>query len=169
MIGAAITVGTVGTYAVAAGIGACALSNAGEILTGKNVIRDCLMGGNQEAYNSVQNTLAIAGYTAMYCGSTIPSSTKSPATNNYYNLNGAKNAEYVNKRGWNESMIINAIKNGKQGTSVNMANGAKCTAYLYPGTTNQYVVIEDGSRSVVQLSDFNDPNWINDSRISWDP
>lgn len=39
VVSAAATVETVGTYAVASGIGACALSNAGEILTGTNVIR----------------------------------------------------------------------------------------------------------------------------------
>lgn len=42
VVSAAITVGTVGTYAVASGVGACALINAGEILTGTNVIRDGL-------------------------------------------------------------------------------------------------------------------------------
>ena len=68
MVSAAITVGTVGTYAVAAGIGACALSNAGEILTGTNVIRDGLMGGNQEAYDTVQTALNIAGGGAMILG-----------------------------------------------------------------------------------------------------
>ena len=44
MVGTAMTAGTIGTYVVAAGIGACALSNAGEIITGTNIIRDGLMG-----------------------------------------------------------------------------------------------------------------------------
>ena len=79
MVSAAITVGTVGTYAVAAGIGACALSNAGEILTGTNVIRDGLMGGNQEAYDTVQTALNIAGGGAMILGQTNPGVTGNAA------------------------------------------------------------------------------------------
>ena len=79
LVSAAITVGTVGTYAVAAGIGACALSNAGEILTGKNIIRDRLMGGSQEAYNTVQTALSIAGGGAMIIGQTNPGVTGNAA------------------------------------------------------------------------------------------
>ncbi len=79
MVSAAITVGTVSTYAVAAGIGACALSNAGEILTGTNVIRDGLMGGNQEAYDTVQTALNIAGGGAMIIGQTNPGVTGNAA------------------------------------------------------------------------------------------
>ena len=79
MVSAAITVGTVGTYVVAAGIGACTLSNAGEILTGTNVIRDGLMGGNQEAYNAVQMALNFAGGLTMIIGQTNPGVTGSAA------------------------------------------------------------------------------------------
>ena len=85
-----------------------------------------------------------------------------------YNLDGSKNENYVNKRGWNDDMINNAMKNGRQGSSVNMANGRACTAYLYPGTNNQYVVIENESHNLVQVSNFNDTNWIPDNRIVWD-
>lgn len=69
---AAITVGTVGTYVVAAGIGACALSNAGEILTGTNVIRDELMGGNHEAYETVQTAFNVVGCGTVIIGQTNP-------------------------------------------------------------------------------------------------
>ncbi len=79
MVSATITIGTVGTYAVAAGIGACTLSNAGEILTGTNFIRDGLMGGNQEAYDTVQTVLNIAGGGAMIIGQTNPGVTGNAA------------------------------------------------------------------------------------------
>lgn len=72
MVSAAITVGKVRTYAVATGMGACALSNAGEISTETNVIRDGLMGGNQGAYDTVQTVLSIAGVGAMIIGQTNP-------------------------------------------------------------------------------------------------
>ena len=79
MVSAAITAGTVGTYAVAAGIGACALSNAGEIITGTNAIRDGLMGGNQKAYDTVQAALNIASGAAMVIGQTKPGVTGNAA------------------------------------------------------------------------------------------
>ncbi len=61
------TVATVGAYAVAGGIGATALSDAGEELTGTNVIRDKLMGGNQGLYDTVRGGLYTvgAGYVAL--------------------------------------------------------------------------------------------------------
>ena len=55
------TVATVGAYTVAGGIGATALSDAGEELTGTNVIRDKLMCGNQELYNTVEAGLYTFG------------------------------------------------------------------------------------------------------------
>ncbi len=85
------------------------------------------------------------------------------------NFNGSKNEAYAIKRGWNSAKIDYAIQNGKQGTSINMANGAPCTAYRYPGTSNQYVVVENNTRSLVQVSNLNDPGWIPDARIVWDP
>lgn len=69
---AAITIGTAGTYVVAAGIGACALSNAGEIFTGTNVIRDELMGGNHEAYVTVQTAFNVVGCGTVIIGQTNP-------------------------------------------------------------------------------------------------
>lgn len=79
MVSAAITIGTVGTYAVATGIGACALSNAGEILTGTNIVRDGLMGGNQKAYDTVQTALNIIGGGAMIIGQINPGVTGNSA------------------------------------------------------------------------------------------
>ena len=102
--------------------------------------------------------------TAKVASKTIASSTSAT-----YNLNGAKGIDYVTNRGWNDDMINNAISNGHRGTSINLANGESCTAYRYPGTNNQYVVIENISRKLVQVSDFYDSGWIPDSRIIWDP
>ena len=89
--------------------------------------------------------------------------------NQNYNYNGAKSKSYVNKRGWTDDMIQSAINNGPQGTSVNMANQNSCTVYRYPGVDNQYVVIDDVTQSIVQVSNFTDPGWIPDSRIIWIP
>ena len=62
------TVATVGTYAVAGGIAATYASDAGEILTGHNVVRDDLMGGNQEAYDIVRTGLNAVAAGAIYVG-----------------------------------------------------------------------------------------------------
>ena len=73
------TVATVGAYAVAGGIGATALSDAGEELTGTNVIRDKLMGGNQGLYDTVRGGLYTvgAGYVALGSSNSGLSSGKS--------------------------------------------------------------------------------------------
>ena len=86
-----------------------------------------------------------------------------------YNYNGLKNEKYVSKRGWTDDMIRYSIKSGQRGTSVNMATNSSCTAYRYPGTNNQYVIIDDSTRSIVQVSNFNDTGWIPDGRIQWLP
>ena len=84
-----------------------------------------------------------------------------------YNFNGSKDFNYVYNRGWNHAKITNAINNGKQGTSINIANDALCTAYRYPNADNQYVVIENGRRCIVQVSNLYDLGWIPDKRINW--
>lgn len=125
--------------------------------------------GNWETVATTAGGAIVGG--AIVGGASAYFSTKNTpqAVNNTYNLNGSKDSNYVSKRGWNSDMISNAINNGKQGTSVNMANGAPCTVYCYPGTNNQYVVIENESRSIVQVSNFYDTGWIPDSRIVWAP
>lgn len=83
-----------------------------------------------------------------------------------YNYDGAKDENYAAKRGWDDTKINSAINSGAAGTSTNLANGAACTVYCYPGT-RYYVVIENISRSIVQLSEFGNDDWIPDSNIVW--
>ncbi len=85
---------------------------------------------------------------------------------NAYNYSGGKNESYTQKRGWTDQSIRHAIQNGRQGTTTNRA-GEACTAYGYPGIDNQYVVINNSTRSIVQVSNLNDPGWIVDDRIIW--
>ncbi len=72
VISTAMTVGTVGTYVVAGGTGAFGLSDAGEIITGHNVIRDNIMGGNQEAYDATKTLLSFASMSAITIGASNP-------------------------------------------------------------------------------------------------
>ena len=71
---AVTTAATVGTYAVAGGIAATYASDAGEILTGHNVVRDDLMGGNQQAYDVTRTVLNVAATGSTYIGDTYGSS-----------------------------------------------------------------------------------------------
>jgi RHS repeat-associated protein len=117
---------------------------------------------------------SIGGYTAQFATGKVTVTDSmavyKPLSNNVsYNLNGAKNSNYVSKRGWDEIKINTAISNEVQGTSINRANGKPCVVYRYPGTKNQYVVVESGTRSIVQLSNFYDEGWIPDSCIIWYP
>ena len=94
----------------------------------------------------------------------------SPPQSQKYNYNGRKTEAYVKNRGWTDEMIRYAMKNGKQGTTINVANNnAPSTAYQYPGISNQYVVIDNSTGSIVQVSDFYDSGWKVDPRIQWSP
>ena len=84
-----------------------------------------------------------------------------------YNLNGSKGESYITNRGWDVKKINFAVYNGPQGTSINRANGYRCRVSGYPGLHNQYVIIEYGSRNLVQVSDLNDSNWCLDRSIVW--
>ena len=125
-------------------------------------------------FGSVSHSVSNPGY---YIVPGAESVTDSMATSSFsgtvlmqnsYNLNGQKGMNYVEKRGWNNTMINSAISAGAKGSSINMYNGALCSVYCYPGMRTQYVVIERVSRNLVQLSDFKDSSWIPDSRIIWD-
>ena len=86
---------------------------------------------------------------------------------NKFNLNGLKGMKYLEKRGWSLDAIKNAILNGKTGVSTNRATGNESSVYSYPGSQNQYVVIDDITRSVVQVSNLHDTGWIPDKGITW--
>ena len=56
---AVTTAVTVGGYATATGIAACALSDVGEVCLGTNVIRDYICGGDQLTYDLVEESLFV--------------------------------------------------------------------------------------------------------------
>lgn len=157
---------TASTVAAAAFIGSSvALATSATVVASQSSsVQEFMDNGNWGTVIGV----AFGGFTGGMSG-LIMAQNQIPSANTTYNLNGAKDTQYVNKRGWNDDMIKKAIKNGSQGVSTNMANNASCTVYRYPGLNNQYIVIENESRSLVQVSNFNDAGWIPDSRIIWDP
>ena len=86
--------------------------------------------------------------------------------NTYYNFDGLKNMNYMNKRGWTLDKIDMAVQNGRAGISTNKATGGSCSVYCYPGT-QFYVVIDDVTHSIVQFSQFGDTTWVPDNQIIW--
>ncbi len=136
---------------------------------------------DSDAYNSYairNNTAAHDGFLGGYH---TPSPTTFAAfTNQYmyalysgtidedisYNFNGRKTQSYAEKRLWTDSTIKSALSNGPKGVSVNKGNGnSSCIVYLHPTMPDYYIVIENSSRTVVQVSDLTISNWKLDPEI----
>ncbi|MBN3851328.1 hypothetical protein G3N58_31580 [Paraburkholderia sp. Ac-20342] len=78
------------------------------------------------------------------------------------------------ERGWTTQDNQNAINDGPTGTAFDQRSTSKTpvglpgndTATVY-GSKDGYVVVNDRTGEVVQVSDKTDPGWIVDSRIQW--
>ncbi|HDH7447848.1 TPA: S-type pyocin domain-containing protein [Escherichia coli] len=79
------------------------------------------------------------------------------------------------ERGWTEDDIKNTVSNGATGTSFDKRSPKKtppdylgrndpATVYGSPG---KYVVVNDRTGEVTQISDKTDPGWVDDSRMQW--
>ncbi|HCQ9178616.1 TPA: hypothetical protein SG288_000160 [Proteus mirabilis] len=78
-------------------------------------------------------------------------------------------------RGWSEKDIQDVIAKGAKGKSVDqrrpkntddgLGRNDPATVYGEPG---KYVVVNDRTGEVAQVSNKNDPRWIDDSRIQWE-
>ncbi|HCC5748407.1 MULTISPECIES: colicin E5-related ribonuclease [Gammaproteobacteria] len=79
-------------------------------------------------------------------------------------------------RGWSEQNVKDTVAHGPKGKSVDKRSPKKtppdylgrndpATVYGKPG---EYVVVNDRTGEVVQVSDKKDPEWADDSRIQWE-
>jgi len=83
--------------------------------------------------------------------------------------------DQLKKRGWTEEEIEN-LTGSNEPTGVTTDNrgpaktedgeGRNDTASVY-GKPSEYVVVNDRTKEVVQVSNKTDPGWIDDSRIEW--
>lgn len=77
---------------------------------------------------------------------------------------GKKSEAYTSQRGWSLDSIKNVVGNPAETRSnpniVNRRNRNPVTYYYRPD--GHYVVIDDVTGEVVQVSDINDPNWIDE-------
>jgi filamentous hemagglutinin len=78
-----------------------------------------------------------------------------------------KIAAQLAARGWTEREIRNAIDRPAIGTSIDNTGGRNDPASVYGSKSGGYVVLNDVTKRVVQVSDRTDPSWLPDSRISW--
>ena len=78
------------------------------------------------------------------------------------------------ERGWTKEEIQSAVNDGATGTTFDKRSASKTPdglsrndpATVY-GSKGSYVVVNDRTGEVVQISDKNNPNWIVDGRIRW--
>jgi filamentous hemagglutinin len=70
-------------------------------------------------------------------------------------------------RGWTETEIREAVSAPPIGTSTDHTIGKADAATVYGSRDHGYVVVNDETKRVVQISDKVDPGWVPDSRIIW--
>lgn len=84
--------------------------------------------------------------------------------------------DQMNGRGWTEQDAKDTVAKGPKGKSFDKRSpkktppdhlGRNDTATVY-GKQGEYVVVNDRTGEVVQVSDKTDPQWIDDSRIQWE-
>lgn len=81
---------------------------------------------------------------------------------------------YLSQRGWSHTEIDKTIAEGPKGTSIDRRRADKtpdglprndpATVYGKPGN---YVVVNDRTKEITQISGRNDSDWVDDSRIKW--
>jgi len=72
---------------------------------------------------------------------------------------GQKTIDEVTKRGWTLDSVKKVMERPlKTVEAKNSTNGNRATAYFK--SENQYVVVDDVTGDIVQVSNLNDPGWI---------
>ncbi|MCL6600922.1 MAG: hypothetical protein K6T81_19630 [Alicyclobacillus macrosporangiidus] len=75
-----------------------------------------------------------------------------------------KIANQMGRRGWNEDSIHDTVNNPHTTRpATNKANGNRATAYF--NEDGSYVVRDNETKDIIQVSDRNDPKWVPDSTI----
>jgi filamentous hemagglutinin len=78
-----------------------------------------------------------------------------------------KIAAQLAARGWTEEEVRHAIAAPPIGTSTDHTGGNAEPATVYGARDSGYVVVNDRTRRVIQISDKTDPGWMADNRIDW--
>ncbi len=75
----------------------------------------------------------------------------------------AKISKQMAKRGWNNKLIKETILRNVARKATNKATGKAATAYFT--STGAYVVIDNATKQIIQISNRFDPNWVVDVTI----
>jgi hypothetical protein len=154
-VASTITVGLAYTSALV--VGATAVSDIGEVLSGRNIIRDDILAGNTRAYNGIKSAAYITAGALSLLGS-IGLRVKQG------NINSKINGQ-MGRRGWTTSSINNTIRNPYHTSpSTNLATGNSATAFF--NSDGSYVVRDNITFDIIQISNRYDPYWIPDSNIT---
>jgi hypothetical protein len=78
-----------------------------------------------------------------------------------------KIAAQLAARGWTVEQINEATDSAPIGTSMDSTGGNPEPATVYGSRTGGYLVVNDRTGRVIQISDKNDLGWIADGRIEW--
>jgi filamentous hemagglutinin len=70
-------------------------------------------------------------------------------------------------RGWTEQEIQDAVARPPIGISTDNTGSRSDPATVYGSRIGGYVVVNDVTNQIVQISDRTDPGWVPDSRIKW--
>jgi hypothetical protein len=155
------TIATVGAYGIAAAIGACALSDAGEALSGTNIIRDDVMGGDYATYDAVRFALMFGGQGILNIGSMTSTSRQSKLEKFIVNPQKLKNMNVskIQKIALREGLQTGTLSDGSragQGFKVNWG-GDRLLQY-HPGGGHHgpqsYWKISSGNTGTIRI--FND-------------
>lgn len=78
-----------------------------------------------------------------------------------------KSAFSSQARGWTEQQVQEVVARPPIGTSMDNRGGRNDPASVYGSRSGGYVVVNDITGQVVQISDRTNPAWIPDRRINW--
>jgi len=164
VVGAATTVGVVGTYVVAGGIAATGANRTVEALTGRNYGVELF---GEKVYTAIETSLAVLGLCSIQIGALYNASTDSNKVKDVQFSDKQSQAQWnkqMAERGWTKSSILDLINTTKTtGTSINRYTGNSCTVYF--NKMGGYVVIDDVTKKIVQISQYDMKNFITDSAI----
>jgi filamentous hemagglutinin len=79
----------------------------------------------------------------------------------------AKIAAQLAQRGWEEHEVRDLANTSPGGTSVDNTAGKNDPATVYGSPPNNYIVVNDVTGQVVQVSNRRNPAWVPDNRIRW--
>ena len=80
---------------------------------------------------------------------------------------GDKIAAQLRIRGWTEQQVREAAAGPPIGSSTDNTGGRNDPATVYGTRPRGYVVVNDLTNEVAQISDKTNPAWVPDNRIRW--